>query len=238
MTAETEGSSTPWNWRHPVLILVGTIVVGAIGSGLWDVGIKPSLLWLGQRLLDVVTFGSTTAKDNAYAAAALDQTAAPAARVNASVIALMCSPLLFFLMIEFGLFPTALRTLLPQQPHKDDPTEDEIETRLSRLEEFGERLGETRRKLVFIRRVLLAIFGLLIGFILTQHTIDNQSLLIWRSFHADLTQCAPYLENVEEEQIRAHYASMRRKEDYVKILQRFKEIADKHDLTLYSMELW
>jgi len=42
-------------WKKVVLGIVGTIVLGAFGSGLWDVGLKPVGQWLGRAILDVAT---------------------------------------------------------------------------------------------------------------------------------------------------------------------------------------
>jgi len=53
-----------------VLGALGTVVLGAFGSGLWDVVVKPSGLRVIQLVLSTVTLGSGAVKDRLYADAA------------------------------------------------------------------------------------------------------------------------------------------------------------------------
>jgi hypothetical protein len=41
----------------------GAILIGALGSGLWEIAVKPSGHWFARVTLDIVIFGSTTIKD-------------------------------------------------------------------------------------------------------------------------------------------------------------------------------
>jgi hypothetical protein len=47
--------------------LLGTILLGAIGSGVWDLVFKPSFSWLAEALLNIATLGLTTIRDQMYA---------------------------------------------------------------------------------------------------------------------------------------------------------------------------
>lgn len=49
-----------------LLWLSGTLVIGALGSGLWEVAFKPGLYWLGNALLDIGTLGLTSLRDGIY----------------------------------------------------------------------------------------------------------------------------------------------------------------------------
>src|SRR5205807_1241025 len=51
-----------------------TIILGAIGSGVWDSLAKPGLSRFGRIILNTVTLGSESARDSAYSSAALDPT--------------------------------------------------------------------------------------------------------------------------------------------------------------------
>jgi hypothetical protein len=52
------------------LAIPGALLVGALGSGLWEIGIKPAGTWIGRATLDVVTLGSSQLKDAVYLEAA------------------------------------------------------------------------------------------------------------------------------------------------------------------------
>jgi hypothetical protein len=48
------------------LALLGTIVLGAIGSGVWDVVFKPFFSWIAEILLNVATLGLAAIRDEMY----------------------------------------------------------------------------------------------------------------------------------------------------------------------------
>jgi len=52
--------------RRWLLGIAGTVALGAVGSGLWDVMLKPSFWWLGRWLLTIVTLGLSSVKDGIY----------------------------------------------------------------------------------------------------------------------------------------------------------------------------
>jgi len=85
--------------KRAVLAVIGAIILGAIGSGLWEMIAKPGLSSLGRLFLTLVTFGSESARNNAYADAALDPTAIPSL-----VLLLQFSAIPFYALI-FGAFP-------------------------------------------------------------------------------------------------------------------------------------
>ena len=52
--------------KKKLLWLVGTLLLGALGSGLWEAIIKPSMLWFGTLMLDVGTLGLSSLRDDMY----------------------------------------------------------------------------------------------------------------------------------------------------------------------------
>ena len=56
--------------KKKILWLVGTLLVGALGSGLWEAGIKPGMLWFGTLMLDLGTLGLSSLRDGMYTDAA------------------------------------------------------------------------------------------------------------------------------------------------------------------------
>lgn len=221
------------------LALFGTILVGAIGSGLWELGMKPSLQYFGQKFLDAITLGSTTMKDNAYLAAALDQTAIPAVRVYEIVSAFAMVPLLIIIVLEIfknqRLRRYFLRTETAQDKHNDSTAN---ESSSQQPEDTSDRMLIKDKTLIIVERTVLAWIVLSVVFTSVQSLIHNQSLQIWRSFHADLRQCAPYMTPNEEELIEAQYAAMKSKKDYAVILGYFQGIAKQHNIKLHSTALW
>lgn len=52
------------------LVIIGTVLLGALGSGFWEVALRPFLTWSASILLDVATLGLTTLRDGLYVDAA------------------------------------------------------------------------------------------------------------------------------------------------------------------------
>jgi hypothetical protein len=50
-----------------VLALLGALVIGALGSGIWDTLFRPLFTWIGNALLNVATLGKQSLIDNIYA---------------------------------------------------------------------------------------------------------------------------------------------------------------------------
>ena len=52
--------------RKTVPWIVASIVLGALGSGFWDLALKPLFLWSSDVALNIVTFGMQRLKDAIY----------------------------------------------------------------------------------------------------------------------------------------------------------------------------
>ncbi|PYS27914.1 MAG: hypothetical protein DMF75_19615 [Acidobacteria bacterium] len=71
-------TTPPGKKRRIAWVVLGTVILGAVGSGLWDLLMKPGVSRFGRLFLGIITFGSKTLRDSAYSSAALDPTSLPA----------------------------------------------------------------------------------------------------------------------------------------------------------------
>jgi hypothetical protein len=229
-------------WKNPWIVLLGTIIVGSLGSGLWEIAVKPSLMWGAQRTLDIATLGSTVIKDQAYTAAALDQTALPSAKIY--VILNMA----YIIFIVFAISPIVAfsktngksrnlkllwgRLLVKKSVSEAEGHDSLITKDIAILTKPSQRMLSVRAK------AILVVSSVILWSTTMEFLIANQSLLIWRCFHSDLKKCAPFLSTEEEELIESQYASMESKKDYAKILIRFESIATEKGFILHSSKLW
>jgi hypothetical protein len=56
-----------YSWLYKWLLpIVGTVALGAIGSGVWEAVFKPGLSWITIALLDVATLGIDRLRDDIY----------------------------------------------------------------------------------------------------------------------------------------------------------------------------
>src|SRR5712692_8680373 len=49
-----------------VLGIVGTILLGALGSGFWDLCLRDLFTWIGHGILSAITLGITSVRDSFY----------------------------------------------------------------------------------------------------------------------------------------------------------------------------
>ena len=85
--------------KHPLVALLATIVVGSLGSGFWDIAVKPGIGWVGSALLNIITLGSESIRDNAYAAATMEPTSIPSLKLYLLLLCFLSTPILFSLLL-------------------------------------------------------------------------------------------------------------------------------------------
>ena len=69
---ESSATKLPRRYLRLLRALGWATLLAVIGNAIWELLVRPGLTKLGRALLDLVTFGSTAAKDTAYSSAALD----------------------------------------------------------------------------------------------------------------------------------------------------------------------
>jgi hypothetical protein len=207
--------------------LVFTLLLGVISSGLWDLLFKPGLTEFGRLLLTIATLGSETIRDFAYASAALNPTPLPAL---VGVLFASWLPLIVASVLIGKFFGrrTADKSL---QKIEGDASGD-----ASRLMELlNSRIRSLERLLNWLTWIFLFIFG---GISLTAGSVLNQSVAIWRIFHANLTICAPHISTAEEKQFLARFASVSTRQDYLAVAHDLEEVAKGKGIKLIGSQLW
>ncbi len=241
--------------------ILGAILLGAIGSGVWEVIAKPGLSRTGRFFLSLFTLGSTKLRDASYASAALDPTPLPALLVLFVIVPMFPAFLLGVFLrakVEQGRRYREIRgarkniedfenlidkirkvrgTDFPKQvPESIDsskePTVVELKHPLVSKKSEPKKKGNRRGWLELLAIGLFLIAGQLFV------TTISQSILIYRVFNANLVVCSPFLTEIEEEGLRARFASVRSKAEYQIIEQELRMIAAKNGVRLKDIELW
>ncbi len=225
-----------WIKKHPIFTSFGMIFVGAMGSGFWEVGLKPLGSLLIHCILFVVSLGSDSLRDSAYASATMDQSAIFSAILVNVGLAVVFTGFLIMVSREFPAWTRSAITSLDTEAPLPDEQDSEI-VKSEKLYIREAKIGTALKKLILYRRVLVASFGLLVGFFAIIIMVNNQSLSIWRSFHADLRICAPKLSAQEEELLLSRFSAMKSKRDYDSVLIVLRGAAPE-GVTLHSESLW
>jgi hypothetical protein len=179
--------------RQPVRLalgLLGTIAVGAVGSGLWDIVAKPGLGWIVSSILAFAGFFSRTVSDLPYSSAALDATPLP------SLLLLMLAALVAPSLYSGPMIRWYLK-------HHVDP----------RLEAAG-----GLEKIVTFRRILTGLTIGFTLFLTASgglaFTVTNKAIAIRRTWEANLTLLAPHVSAERLLQLGAQFSAITSREEY------------------------
>lgn len=207
--------------------LLLTLALGVISSALWDFLFKPGFTEFGRVALSTLTLGSATIKNFSYASAALDPTPLPA--------------LLFVLLGNWLVFG-AVGFLYGKKRGQENGERSMEEARQESTGDPQKLAQILKGRLVILDRkwkriaITLSIFACVISFVAS--SVLNQSIAVWRVFHADLKICAPYLASEQEEQFIARFSSMKTREDYIAISNDLLQVATKSGVSLVNFEPW
>lgn len=215
-----------WLKRAPITI-IGVLLLGIVGSTLYDLLVKPGLTSVGRFVLEIITLGSTSLRDSAYSSAALDPTPLSALFLLLGVFAITIIPAVDVF------YRTRKRKEISDFENKlnqaqEGEAKEILEAELTRLNR-----GLRRTVLLFWIVFIPYWMGMFIGF-----SLHNQSIIIWRAFHANVTILSPQITNDEKAQLMAHFASMSTAEDYKKIQSEMRELATKHNIKLRQINTW
>jgi hypothetical protein len=207
--------------------VVGTIVLGALGSGLWELFAKPGLSRLGRSILTTLTLGSERVRDLAYASAALDPYPLPA---------LIIFYLLAFIPLHFALkdfldeylkLPLRQKLIKAYEQAKNSAEGDAVPLK--------EWIRPKRRKLFW---AMMLGYLLVVVYSLVGVNIINQAIVIRRTFTANLAICSPYISYVEEKRFIARFAAVQARSEYIPINNDLQKIAVINKTKLLKIDLW
>ncbi len=191
--------------------IVMTIALAITASLLYDVIAKPGLGYLGNWLFRILTFGSEQLNDLAYESAALNPNSIPMMIVLFA--ALFAPSLVACLMYGFVSGMNASK-----RNKVTDNKKSERQNRIAKILFFG----------------ILGVYGFIVSATVT-HLV--KSVNIWRIFNANVAICKPYINTQEEDQIRAKFASMRSKREYIEISKHLMDIAESNKIELRAEKI-
>ncbi|TNC85051.1 MAG: hypothetical protein CSH37_09045 [Thalassolituus sp.] len=209
------------NW---IFSIVSALVLGALGSGLWDIAFKPLFKKLGDVLFSVLTLGISKAKDSVYLEAAKGNKEQGGMYVARHLAGIMSG----FLIASCVLFLEA-----PQQVQEShdvavscqsvtDKKEMISCVRAINLEKIKtlESLMVVYVPLALFVAVILMYGSLWMGAVNRVVTDYNQYMII----------CRPYLSEEDFLYINKDYALMKNKKEFDLIMEKIKEVAEKNDI--------
>lgn len=159
--------------------LIGTLVLGAMGSGLWEIVFRPGLTRFGDFLISL----STSANSAVYTTAALDPTPVPGLVVLLLLVQIPALMAMWFIHLGF------VKPLIERRLEADF---ERIRSEAADLPDSDDIVARNlRRRLRIAACVGAAVMLLFSSVTIYAYTIENKAVIIWRVFHQNLDICRP-----------------------------------------------
>lgn len=202
--------------RKVILGIGATIVLGAVGSGVWELVFSPTVSWLGRGLLTLATLGLESVSDSIY----VDVAKGHHERSSLAIYGLVSIGFLFapLVLARRPLLIPKIRQFLEGK----DP----------------EQLEAMRKKNVRLLSHLLLILTLLGTVIFVRslmHTYTNTAITY---FNQSLNIVLPFISVEEERRFRSEFARISSKNDYVQLVNKLNERAKSNGIQLPKFSIW
>ncbi|MFN2475308.1 MAG: hypothetical protein ABR526_03085 [Chthoniobacterales bacterium] len=196
-----------------------TLVVGALGSGLWSVVFEPVGSLILRNALSVATLGISAARDDTYQRAAAGFT-------DRSSHALLSFLAAFVMVLPFILL--ALKSLVIKA----------VERRQNLSAVDAEAREQRRANSWRTVNLLIAAESLIVGFAVIQIFLTLYSDDVVSAFRQELAVIAPYITPDERVMYEARFASVERREQFVTLLDELNGVAERHGAKRSKFAPW
>jgi hypothetical protein len=214
-----------------LLTLLGTILVSAIGSGVWQSWLGPGLHAVTRGLLDLASFGFRNYKNSVYLQVARDNPSGmmvDAMWMILLILALIVSLFQLHIYLEADSLASEIKRNLEPPPPIDAKV---LESRGRKL------LGRLN-----IHRWLLLANCVPLGVVIVSQGMGIARLSYVNSadahYHQVIRMVSPYIEANKLAQIESDFAQIGNQEDYVSLLSRLDEIGKAHGRTMPAFDAW
>ena len=206
-------------FKKPILFVFGTIVLGAIGSGLWDWVLSDLLSWIGNTL--VTLFGSLS---NSYRDMVYNE-------INKGPLyPLIAQPFFFwFMAIVTALLVGVMRLYMRIKSLKEKLTGADEETDKS----IDERIEEISRH---FKRRLLPLIGIFFVFMLLQgwQAIYKHKAALF--IETSIEILAPYIDTNEILMLKSKYRQIDNSSRYYELVEILIKHASKSQISLSKFD--
>jgi len=218
-----ERDMTEYLAEHWILSIVVTILLGAIGSGLWDAALKPVSRHIGSRLFTVITFGAKRSRDKIYQGAARGHHELPSLYILLIVLAVGVTVLTTSqLRLYIALYAPEI---LSVQLVEKCPQQEESKLKECVREQAKEKLAPAAQILS-----LIAIFMTVVIFY--RFAAINRMNLVTTYYEQCVRASRPFLDDKTFQLIEQQYSLMSTKEHYDAIIEQLTQVARANNAAL------
>lgn len=232
------------NIAKVVIGFAAAIFIGAIGSGVWEYVLEPSLKSSSNFILRLATLGIDSFKDDLYKEISNGFHEKPSLSLLSSFSAIYIGITLviaFFAAFKAHEIREREQKILCDIENMKEPTEKKIQDlplddRLVALEKMV--MSSSSKKLVFysyIFGLMVIIMSIVKAVTLTKDVYVNDAVTHYEKL---FNATRPYLETNEAILIKSEFAQIRKRSDYVNIIKKLEKTAINNDLLISNFEIW
>jgi len=212
---------TEYLGQHWVATIIITILLGAIGSGLWDAALKPYGAKFTNFLYSVVTFNLKKTRDSDYESAAMGHHELPSLYILLflliiMVVPLFISPSLYLISSKFPEISSVESSECKSKP----PEEKRACLRLAIKSNSGTALLYLTIPSIFLSVIIFRRF----------HSV-NKSNLIVTYFYQALRSIRPLIDENKYHIYEQQFSLMRTEEDFNKLIAEIHDCMLKNNLS-------
>lgn len=208
--------------------MIGTLVLGALGSGLWEIVFKPIFKKLGELIFYVLTLGIKKSRDSVYLDAAKGHTEQGGIYVARHTSAIVSGLLITLAIVPFLILNGS--TDLSKSVRGCDHHQESRDILGCKQQVANENLKELS--------IISTPLFLFVAVMLTYSSLRlSQVYRVTTDFNQYRTICKPHVQKKELHTIEKEFALMKNKNDYNVILKRLNKIAQDngHELPRYRV---
>jgi uncharacterized membrane protein (DUF485 family) len=195
--------------KSKFLTIIGALILGALGSGLWEL-IKPLFVWVSTASLDIVTLGLDSLRDGLYADAASLETE----RVSYSILSAITG-------IVTGIIVSAL--MFSRLKRRDKANMD-----LVMAQDPATRKATAQAKIARLQRIRFVAIALVALSLSAQVFMAQRTIYISRAAAHFNRLCAiaePHIDQGELALIKSSFAQMSTRAEYIDLTNRLSAIS-------------
>lgn len=205
-----------------LLGIIGTILLGALGSGVWEYLLKPLFESGTKIILDIATLGIEAFKNDVYVQIAKGFSESNSIKSYSSIMLFLLTVMIFSIMIMYYKLQRVEKT------HNGNIEQNE------KVEPFEVRIKKFKRQFYF-SFFYVAIFFIFHIFNIFRLTYINNSIVYYEQLKKAST---PYISQRQLLVFESRFTLITNREDYILVTSDLEKVLNNENINIKKVEIW
>jgi hypothetical protein len=217
-----------------IAAILGTILIGAIGSGVWQHLLGPAFFFLRDVILNLSSLDIKKIQNNIYIEIGKgfhEGLSKKSFNILNMLYVYVIIYIIVRIILDYRETEKNLQMIQKEQTTSEKPTMKELNNKFKELNNKFKKMGKYN-----LICLLLATFVICISILdKVQYEYINSAITYYQQMNVINR---PYLSQNENLRIESEFAQISSKEDYVKIVNNLKDIALKNKQKVPTFDIW